>query len=154
MQRNDLRKYHRNRKLGKALHLSQVPVSPAARCAREAGLDGLVAGVTRELIELRYGNELTEEIREELMATTTTTEAYDVFQRGMQELERRGERRGRREMLRRMADQKFGGEAGRAWAEVLEAVDDPARLDQVADAIVDGQTFDALMDRARRLAAQ
>ena len=52
-----------------------------------------------------------------------------------------------REMLRRQAERKFGGEAAAEFVRRLEAVSDPARLAEAGERIIDCDTGDDLLAR-------
>ncbi len=91
----------------------------------------------------------------------TMDEVVDRFQRGLNELVRRGTREGRREghrdgrrqgramVLRRVVARRFGVETAGQVSEVLERLPDPDAIDRVTDALFECGTGEEFIERVR-----
>ena len=60
---------------------------------------------------------------------------------------------GRIDLLRRQAVRKFGAPVGERFSALLDGVDDPERLDEVGDWLIECDTASVLLERMERLHA-
>ena len=58
---------------------------------------------------------------------------------------------GRLDLLRRQAMRKFGAPVGERFSALLDGVDDPERLDEVGDWLIECDTASVLLERMERL---
>ena len=121
-----------------------------------ARLNEFMADRVRTMLELRdYTGKLN------LGGAKTMNEVVDRFQRGLNELVRRGTREGRREgrrdgrrqgramVLRRVVARRFGDEAAGQVSEVLEGLPGPDAIDRVTDALFECGTGEEFIERVR-----
>jgi len=117
-----------------------------------ARLNEFMADRVRTMLELRdYTGKLN------LGGAKTMDEVVDRFQRGLNELVRRGTREGRRDgrrqgramVLRRVVARRFGEEAAGQVSEVLEGLPGPDAIDRVTDALFECGTGEEFIERVR-----
>ena len=80
-----------------------------------------------------------------LGGATTMAEMVDRFQQGLDELVQRG----RAQVLRRMADRKFGEETAGQLSKLLDGRPDPDGIDRVTDALIECSTGEEFIERVR-----
>ncbi len=141
--------------LGLARHLS--PEDMAAQLAalrlaveehRDAGLEAFMFDRVDTVLELRgYYEKL------KLGGATTMAEMIDRLQRDLDELVRRGARRGRRQgramLLRRQITRRFGEETAGKLSKLLDGLPDPDGIDRVTDALIECGTGEEFVERVR-----
>ena len=77
------------------------------------------------------------------------TEMVDRFQQGLDELVQKGARQGRAQVLRRMADRKFGEATAGKLSGLLDELPGPDDIDRVTDALIECGTGDEFIERVR-----
>ena len=145
--------------LGMARNLSPEDMAAQVAALRlrvsergDARLNEFMADRVRTMLELRdYTGKL------KLGGAKTMDEVVDRFQRGLDELVRKGAREGRREgrrdgramVLRRVVARRFGEEAAGQVSEVLEGLPGPDAIDRVTDALFECGTGEEFIERVR-----
>ncbi len=119
-------------------------------------LEAFMAGRVRTMLELRGHTE-----KLKLGGAKTMDEIADRFQRGLDELVRRGAREGRREgrrdgrrqgqamVLRRQIVRRFGEDTAGRVSDVLAGLPGPEGIDRVIDALFECGTGEEFIERVR-----
>ena len=68
---------------------------------------------------------------------------------GVEELKERAHREGRATMVCRQARLKFGAKTAERLAKLLEGISDPERIARIGDRIIECETGEELLARAR-----
>ena len=141
--------------LGMARNLSPEDMAAQVAALRlrvseqgNARLNEFMADRVRTMLELRdYTGKL------KLGGAKTMDEVVDRFQRGLDELVRKGARDGRRQgramVLRRVVARRFGEEAAGQVSEVLDGLPGPDAIDRVTDALFECGTGEEFIERVR-----
>lgn len=75
----------------------------------------------------------------------------ETLEEWAEEKYRLGQAEGERELLLRLAQRRFGADIAEALSKLVGGVDDPDRLAEVGDLMVDCATGRELLDRAGRI---
>ena len=76
------------------------------------------------------------------------------LEKGIERGIERGRIQGERELVQRLVTRRFGRDAAEQFVLVLEAISDPARIAVVADAVLECETAEEFMARAREVAGE
>ena len=137
--------------LGLARHLSPEDMAKQLAALRQtveghgdAGLDAFMVERVDTVLMLRgYREKL------KLGGAKTMAEMVDRLQQGLDELVQKGARQGRAQVLRRMADRKFGEATAGELSDLLHELPGSEDIERVTDALIESGTGDEFIERVR-----
>ncbi len=88
-------------------------------------------------------------IEEEVLERVRSLKEAEMIYAGVEELKERARREGRTALVCRLARLKFGAGTAERLSRLLEEVSDPERISRIGDRIIECETGEELLARAR-----